>query len=106
MVGCGEGQAAAARLTAQVLISLGSGIALLVPLLAVCAPFFVRIIARLQLLQTPFADYEYTLRADLHRALAGTDFDFDRDVTAIYVYRWGHGMVMPTLGFPFGTPTV
>lgn len=62
--------------------------------------------ARIKLLQTPFAEYENTLRADLSRVLAGTDFDFDRDVTAIYVYRWGHGMVMPTLGFPFGTPTV
>ena len=57
-------------------------------------------------MQTPFADYESTLRADLSRVLAGTDFVFDRDVTAIYVYRWGHGMVMPTLGFPFGAPTV
>ena len=54
----------------------------------------------------PFAEYEKTLRTDLSRVLAGTDFDFDRDVTAIYVYRWGHGMVMPTLGFSFGTPTV
>jgi hypothetical protein len=62
--------------------------------------------ARIKLLQTPFAEYENTLRTDLSRVLAGIDFDFDRDVTAIYVYRWGHGMVMPTLGFPFGTPTV
>jgi spermidine dehydrogenase len=61
---------------------------------------------RIKLLQTPFADYENTLRADLSRVLADTDFDFDRDVTAIYVYRWGHERVMPTLGFPFGAPTV
>jgi spermidine dehydrogenase len=56
--------------------------------------------ARIKLLQTPFAEYENTLRTDLSRVLAGIDFDFDRDVTAIYVYRWGHGMVMPTLGSP------
>jgi hypothetical protein len=61
---------------------------------------------RIKLLQTPFADYENSLRADLSRVLADTDFDFDRDVTAIYVYRWGHGIVMPTLGFPFGAPAV
>ena len=39
-----EGQAAAARLTAQVLTSLWIGVALLVLLLEVCAPFFVRVV--------------------------------------------------------------
>jgi putative peptidoglycan lipid II flippase len=38
-----EGQAAAARLTAQVLTSLLVGFALLVLLLEVCTPFFVRV---------------------------------------------------------------
>jgi hypothetical protein len=35
--------------------------------------------------------------------MTGTKFDFDRDVTAIYLYRWGHGMMMPTPGHTFGT---
>ena len=39
-----EGQAAAARLTAQVLTSFWIGVALLVLLLEVCAPFFVRVV--------------------------------------------------------------
>jgi hypothetical protein len=29
---------------------------------------------------------------------------FDRDVSAVYVYRWGHGMVFPKRGVPFGVP--
>ena len=57
---------------------------------------------RIKLLQTPFGDYEQTIREDLSRVMAGTAFDFDRDVTSIYLYRWGHGMIMPTPGQLFG----
>ncbi|HSB61041.1 MAG TPA: FAD-dependent oxidoreductase, partial [Vicinamibacteria bacterium] len=59
---------------------------------------------RVRLLTTPFADYEQSLREDLNRVLASQGFDFDRDVSAVYVYRWGHGMVYPKPGFPFGPP--
>src|SRR5437762_808650 len=58
---------------------------------------------RFKLLSTPFRDYEQSLREDLSRMMAGTAFDFDRDVTAIYLYRWGHAMIMPTPGHIFGT---
>ena len=37
----------------------------------------------------------------MNRVLAGRNFDFDRDV-AVYVYRWGHSMVYPKPGWPFG----
>jgi monoamine oxidase len=57
---------------------------------------------RFKLLNTPFEDYERSIREDLARIMAGTTFDFDRDVTAIYLYRWGHGMIMPTPGQLFG----
>lgn len=57
---------------------------------------------RVRLLQTPFADYELSLRSDLSRIMAGTDFDFDRDVTSISLYRWGHGMILPTTTSVFG----
>ncbi len=56
---------------------------------------------RMKLMTTPFVDYENSLREDLSRIFSGADFDFDRDVTAIYIYRWGHGMVYPKPGFPF-----
>ena len=59
---------------------------------------------RLKLITTTFDPYEQSLRDDLGRVLAGRDFDFDRDVTAIYLYRWGHAMVYPKPGWPHGTP--
>lgn len=60
--------------------------------------------ARQRLLSTPFAEYEASLREDLGRVLAGADFDFDRDVKAVYVYRWGHALVVPRPGTAFGPP--
>jgi spermidine dehydrogenase len=61
---------------------------------------------RVKLLTLPFSEYEQSLREDLNRILsvAPGGFDFDRDVSAVYIYRWGHGMVFPKLGVPFGVP--
>jgi hypothetical protein len=61
---------------------------------------------RTKLLTTPFSRYEASLRQDLQRLLAGTGFEFDRDVAAIFVYRWGHAMVFPKPGFAFGEPAL
>lgn len=63
---------------------------------------------RAKLLSAPFSEYEASLREDLARVLtgAGADFDFDRDVSAVYLYRWGHGMLFPVPGYPFGPPQV
>jgi len=58
---------------------------------------------RFKLLETPFDDYERSLRDDLARIMAGTAFDVDRDLSAIYLYRWGHAMIMPVTGHLFGT---
>ncbi len=57
---------------------------------------------RVELLQTPFADYERSLKDDLSRILCGSTFDFDRDVSAIFIYRWGHSMIMPVPSWLFG----
>ena len=59
---------------------------------------------RVKLLTTPFGVYEQSLKADMNRILAGGGFDYDRDVSAVYIYRWGHGVIYPKLGFPFGVP--
>jgi hypothetical protein len=59
--------------------------------------------ARMALLQTPFSDYEDSLRSDLARLMRGADFDFDRDVSALFLYRWGHSMLRPQPGWLFGT---
>jgi spermidine dehydrogenase len=57
---------------------------------------------RYKLLNTPFGEYEASLREDLSRLMAGRGFEFDRDVTAVYLYRWGHGTTIPTPRFIFG----
>ncbi len=61
---------------------------------------------RVKLLTTPFSHYEASLREDLERMFAGTGFEFDRDVAAIFLYRWGHAMICPKPGFVFGEPTL
>jgi hypothetical protein len=61
---------------------------------------------RIKLLTTPFSSYENSLRADMNRVLAGRGFDFDRDVLAVYLYRWGHSMVYPKPGWPFSAPII
>lgn len=58
---------------------------------------------RVKLLQTPFRDYEKSLKEDLSRIMRGSTFDFDRHVSAIFVYRWGHSMIRPTPNWLFGT---
>jgi spermidine dehydrogenase len=58
---------------------------------------------RLKLLSTPFADYESSLKEDLARMMQDTAFDFDRDVSAVFVYRWGHSMILPTTSSVFGS---
>lgn len=62
--------------------------------------------ARISLLTTPFSTYEDSLRSDLNRVLAGRNFDFDRDVIAVYLNRWGHSMVYPKPGWPFSAPII
>lgn len=44
---------------------------------------------RVKLLRLPFSEYEQSLREDLNRVLgvAPGGFDFDRDVSAVYIYR-------------------
>ncbi len=59
---------------------------------------------RIKLLTTPFSSYEDSLRSDMNRIFAGRNFDFDRDVSSMYLYRWGHSMVYPKPGWPFSAP--
>jgi hypothetical protein len=60
--------------------------------------------ARISLLNEPFSTYEDALREDLSRIFAGTSFDYDQDVSAVHLYRWGHSFVAPAVGWLFGTP--
>jgi spermidine dehydrogenase len=46
---------------------------------------------RLELLTTPFAEFERRIRDELGRMLGGGGFDSARDIGAITVNRWPHG---------------
>jgi spermidine dehydrogenase len=59
---------------------------------------------RINLPTTPFSSCEDSLRSDMNPVLAGRNFDFDRDVAAVYLYRWGHSMVYPKPGWAFSAP--
>ena len=59
---------------------------------------------RVKLLTEPFSTYEDALRADFGRIFADHGFDFDLDVDAIHLYRWGHPFVAAPTGWLFGQP--
>ncbi len=46
---------------------------------------------RYELLSTPYADIEHSIRAQLGEALGPGGFDGDRDIAGITVNRWAHG---------------
>tara|TARA_R110002096_G_scaffold309403_1_gene503899 strand:- start:20634 stop:22607 length:1974 start_codon:yes stop_codon:yes gene_type:complete len=46
---------------------------------------------RTELFNTPFSTFEYNIRDQLNRMLAGGGFDAARDIAAITVNRWPHG---------------
>lgn len=57
---------------------------------------------RMKILTTPFAEYEQSLEEDLTRIFRGTSFNFKRDVSAIFIYRWGHSMILSGPNSLFG----
>lgn len=48
-------------------------------------------IGRNEILSTPFETFEFHVKDQLAKALAGHDFEPDRDIAAITVNRWPHG---------------
>lgn len=46
---------------------------------------------RMRILSTPFETFEFHVKEQLSKALAGHDFEPDRDIAAITVNRWPHG---------------
>lgn len=57
---------------------------------------------RVQLLTTPFRDYERQIRAQLTDMFSTSGFDAARDIAGIVLNRWGHAYVSPQPGFFFG----
>jgi hypothetical protein len=60
--------------------------------------------ARVELLTQPFSYYEDALRAELERVFGPFGFNWSQDVTAVYLYRWGHALNVPYVGWTFGVP--
>ncbi len=48
-------------------------------------------VGRHRILTTPFTTYEQHVKAQLSQALVDTDFDPEKDISAITVNRWPHG---------------
>ncbi|CAM9671475.1 unnamed protein product, partial [Phaeothamnion confervicola] len=60
------------------------------------------VVARNEMLATPYREYERIVRAQLTEMLSGQGFDARRDIAGIILNRWGHAYVDPYPGFYFG----
>jgi spermidine dehydrogenase len=58
---------------------------------------------RMELLGTPFRDYEQLIRDQFTAMFGKAGFDADRDIAGIILNRWGHAYLSPQPGFFFGT---
>jgi spermidine dehydrogenase len=57
---------------------------------------------RMQLLNTPFAEYERQIREQLSEMFHTSGFDAKRDIAGIVLNRFGHAFINPQPGFFFG----
>jgi spermidine dehydrogenase len=57
---------------------------------------------RVQLLSTPYSDFERSLREQLAEMFGSHGFDARRDIAGIVLNRWGHAYLAPGPGFFFG----
>ena len=57
---------------------------------------------RLELLSTPFKDYEEKIRLQFSEMFSSAGFDAKRDIAGIILNRWGHAYLSPQPGFFFG----
>jgi spermidine dehydrogenase len=58
---------------------------------------------RMELLTTPFRDYERMIRNQFTAMFGKVGFDANRDIAGIILNRWGHAYLSPQPGFFFGT---
>ena len=56
-------------------------------------------LSRLDLLNTPYADYERQIREQLVRLFGASGFDPARDIAGVVLNRWGHAYVVGEPGF-------
>jgi spermidine dehydrogenase len=58
---------------------------------------------RMELLSTPYRDYETQIRDQFTAMFGRAGFDANRDIAGIILNRWGHAYLSPQPGFFFGT---
>ena len=56
-------------------------------------------LARQQIFETPYAEYERQVRTQLNAMFGAVGFDASRDIAGIIVNRWGHAYSAPPPGF-------
>ncbi len=59
-------------------------------------------LGRMRLFTTSYQEFELQLRDQLQTLLGASGFDYERDVAAIVLNRWGHAYIAPQPGFYFG----
>jgi spermidine dehydrogenase len=57
---------------------------------------------RMELLSTPFRDFERKVREQFTEMFAASGFDARRDIAGIILNRWGHHFIVPQPGFMYG----
>ena len=62
-------------------------------------------LSRLELLNTPYVEYERQIREQMLRLFGMAGFDPANDIAGIVLNRWGHAYVVGEPGFHFSTPT-
>jgi spermidine dehydrogenase len=58
---------------------------------------------RMELLSTPYRDYERMIRDQFTTMFGKSGFHADRDIAGIVLNRWGHAYLSPQPGFFFGS---
>jgi spermidine dehydrogenase len=58
---------------------------------------------RMELLSTPYSQYERAIREQMTEMFASSGFDAKRDIAGIVLNRWGHPFINPQPGFFFGS---
>jgi spermidine dehydrogenase len=57
---------------------------------------------RMEMIKTPFRDYEHRIREQFTDMFGKSGFDAQRDIAGIILNRWGHAYLSPQPGFFFG----
>jgi spermidine dehydrogenase len=61
------------------------------------------ILARQQLMDTSYRDFEAQIRQQMNELFGSVGFDARRDIAGIVLNRWGHAFLAPAPGFFFGS---